>query len=79
VFDDAQLMTEAGALARKLAAGPTKGYGLLKSALYASAHNSLDAQLDLERDLQREIGKGQDYREGVAAFLEKRKPVFKGA
>jgi 2-(1,2-epoxy-1,2-dihydrophenyl)acetyl-CoA isomerase len=73
VFDDAQLMSAASALARKLAAGPTKGYGLLKKALYASAHNSLDAQLDLERDLQREAGFSEDYRKGVAEFLQKRK------
>jgi 2-(1,2-epoxy-1,2-dihydrophenyl)acetyl-CoA isomerase len=72
VFDDDKLMAEATALARKLAAGPTKGYGLTKRALYASAHNSLDAQLDLERDLQREAGFSEDYRKGVAAFLEKK-------
>jgi len=71
-------MPEATALARRLAAGPTKGYALLKRALYASAGNSLDAQLDLERDLQREAGLSEDYREGVAAFMQKRKPVFKG-
>ena len=65
-------MTEASALARKLAAGPTKGYGLIKRALYASAHNSLDAQLDLERDLQREAGFSEDYRKGVAEFLKKK-------
>ena len=74
VVDDQQLMPEASALARKLAAGPTKGYGLIKRALYASEHNSLDAQLDLERDLQREAGFSEDYRKGVAAFLEKRDP-----
>ena len=78
VFDDDQLMPEATALARKLAAGPTKGYGLIKKALNASAGNTLDAQLDLERDLQREAGVSEDYREGVAAFMQKRKPVFKG-
>jgi 2-(1,2-epoxy-1,2-dihydrophenyl)acetyl-CoA isomerase len=71
--DDAQLMSEATALARKLAAGPTKGYGLIKRALHASQGNSLDAQLDLERDLQREAGFSEDYRKGVAAFLEKKK------
>ena len=71
--DDAQLMSEALALARKLAAGPTKGYGLIKRALHASQGNSLDAQLDLERDLQREAGFSEDYRKGVAAFLEKKK------
>jgi 2-(1,2-epoxy-1,2-dihydrophenyl)acetyl-CoA isomerase len=74
VVDDEQLMPEASALARKLAAGPTKGYGLIKRALYASEHNSLDAQLDLERDLQREAGFSEDYRKGVAAFLEKHDP-----
>jgi len=72
VFDDDQLMAEAGAIARKLAAGPTKGYGLIKRALYASEHNSLDAQLDLERDLQREAGFSEDYRKGVAEFLNKK-------
>jgi 2-(1,2-epoxy-1,2-dihydrophenyl)acetyl-CoA isomerase len=74
VFDDDKLMAEAGAIARKLAAGPAKGYGLIKRALYASEHNSLDAQLDLERDLQREAGFSEDYRKGVAAFLEKNDP-----
>src|SRR5207248_833249 len=51
VVDDERLAEEALALARALASGPTKGYGLLKKAMYASAGNSLDAQLDLERDL----------------------------
>ena len=78
VVDDQQLINEANALALKLANGPTKGYGLLKKAMYASPGNSLDAQLDLERDLQREAGYSEDYREGVTAFKEKREPRFKG-
>ena len=78
VVDDQQLINEANALALKLANGPTKGYGLLKKAMYASPGNSLDAQLDLERDLQRQAGFTEDYREGVAAFMQKRKPQFKG-
>jgi 2-(1,2-epoxy-1,2-dihydrophenyl)acetyl-CoA isomerase len=78
VVDDADLMDEANSLAQTLAAGPTRGYGLLKKAFNASAGNSLDAQLELERDLQREAGLTQDYREGVAAFMQKRKPDYKG-
>src|SRR5438477_221775 len=51
-LDDDKLPAEANALARALASGPTKGYGLVKRAIYASAGNSLEAQLDLERDLR---------------------------
>ena len=77
-LDDERLVEEATRIAQALAAGPTRGYGLIKKALYASAGNSLDSQLDLERDLQREAGFSEDYREGVAAFLQKRKPAYKG-
>ena len=76
--DDEDLMEEAKKLAHSLAAGPTHTYGMIKKAIYASATNTLDQQLDLERDLQREVGRHTDYREGVASFLEKRKPRFTG-
>lgn len=76
--DDDKLMEEAGALARHLASQPTHGLALIKQALNASSANDLDTQLDLERDLQREAGRSRDYREGVAAFVEKRVPKFEG-
>jgi 2-(1,2-epoxy-1,2-dihydrophenyl)acetyl-CoA isomerase len=57
---------------------PTRGLGLIKRALNASATNGLDEQLALEAQLQAEAGSTADYREGVKAFLEKRAPVFVG-
>ena len=78
VVDDERLMAEATALARHLATQPTRGLGLIKRALLASATNDLDAQLDVERDLQRAAGRTEDYREGVAAFMAKRQPTFRG-
>jgi 2-(1,2-epoxy-1,2-dihydrophenyl)acetyl-CoA isomerase len=78
VVEDDRLQAEAGALAQRLAAGPTRGLGLIKRALNASLANDLDRQLDLERDLQLEAGRTADYREGVAAFLAKRPAMFRG-
>ncbi|WP_437880681.1 2-(1,2-epoxy-1,2-dihydrophenyl)acetyl-CoA isomerase PaaG [Pseudomonas sp. LRF_L74] len=78
VVDDAALRDEALKLARHLATQPTYGLALIKRAFNASAHNSFDEQLELERDLQRLAGRSEDYREGVAAFMAKRTPAFKG-
>jgi 2-(1,2-epoxy-1,2-dihydrophenyl)acetyl-CoA isomerase len=76
--DDDALMPAVQALARELAAGPTRGYVRTRQAIDAAATLTLDASLDLERDCQRELGRGDDYREGVAAFMARRTPVFKG-
>jgi len=76
--EDAELVSTVDALLAQLAQAPTRGLAAIKRALYASAGNTLESALDLERDLQRELGNSADYREGVAAFLAKRPPVFTG-
>ena len=65
-------------LALKLANMPTKALGLIKELFNQSMTNTLDEQLALESKLQIEAAGSQDYREGVTAFIEKRKPEFKG-
>lgn len=78
VFPDADLLEGATALAKRMAQMPTKGIGLTKRALNISLSNSLDEQLAVERELQGIAGRTADNAEGINAFLEKRKPVFKG-
>ncbi|MBP6312066.1 MAG: 2-(1,2-epoxy-1,2-dihydrophenyl)acetyl-CoA isomerase [Flavobacteriales bacterium] len=75
---DADLINEANALAEKLATMPTKAIALTKEALNRSMNNTMDDQLDVENELQTIAGRSHDYTEGVNAFLEKRKPVYKG-
>jgi 2-(1,2-epoxy-1,2-dihydrophenyl)acetyl-CoA isomerase len=75
---DSDFAAHIAALAAQLAAGPTLGYANTKRALYASPNHNLSEQLALEAQLMRECGFSEDYREGVAAFKEKRSPVFKG-
>jgi len=76
--DDAALMSTVGAVARQLAQGPTFGYAQTKKAIWESSLRGLEAQLDVERDLMSACGRSEDYREGVAAFMDKRAPQFKG-
>lgn len=78
VCADESLMEETLKVAKKLASLPTVGLGLTKRALNKSMTNDLTAQLALEDELQTAAGKTYDYNEGVTAFLEKRKPNFKG-
>jgi 2-(1,2-epoxy-1,2-dihydrophenyl)acetyl-CoA isomerase len=76
--DDDQLDDEVDALAMRFATGPTRGLARIKSMIRESWGQSLDAELDRQRDAMRELGFSDDYREGVAAFMEKRKPNFTG-
>ncbi|AFJ46756.1 acyl-CoA hydratase [Shimwellia blattae DSM 4481 = NBRC 105725] len=78
LVEDADLHDTSIAQARHFATQPTYGLGLIKQALLAAEHNTLDQQLDVERDYQRLAGRSADYREGVAAFLAKRTPQFRG-
>lgn len=78
VVPHAVLHDTAFGLAKQLATQATRGFGLTKRAMNASFGNGLDAQLDLEAQCMHEAGKTADYEEGVRAFLEKRKPVYKG-
>lgn len=78
MFPADQFVDEVAQWAQKLASMPTRGLALTKQALNASLQNDLEAQLALEDKLQSQAGQTRDYQEGVAAFLEKRTPEFKG-
>lgn len=71
-------LEEVNKLAETIAEMPTKAIGLTKRLLNQSMTNNLDQQLTLESDLQIEASSSNDYREGVSAFVEKRKPQFNG-
>jgi 2-(1,2-epoxy-1,2-dihydrophenyl)acetyl-CoA isomerase len=76
--EDEALDAEVDALAAKLAALPPLGLAAIKQMIRSSWGHTLDEELDLQRDAMRRLGFTADYREGVAAFLEKRPPRFTG-
>jgi 2-(1,2-epoxy-1,2-dihydrophenyl)acetyl-CoA isomerase len=78
VVNDDDLTVEAAALAAELAAGPTRAIGFTKRAFNHALLPQLEDVLDYEAHLQEAAGRTADHREGVAAFLEKRSPEFRG-
>lgn len=77
-FKDEEFEDASWKIALKLARLPTKGLGLTKRLLNMSYHNDLDAQLNAEGEVQVMAAATHDFKEGVQAFLEKRKPEFRG-
>lgn len=78
VVPAADLMAEAGNLAAQLAQGPTRTFGGVKKLLQMASTDSLESQMELETRTLAEMAASPDAREGVAAFVEKRKPKFSG-
>jgi 2-(1,2-epoxy-1,2-dihydrophenyl)acetyl-CoA isomerase len=78
VVEHDELAARAGALAAELAAMPTRGIGMTKRLLDGAPAATLDEQLEREAQLQAAATRTGDFREGVAAFLEKREPRFEG-
>lgn len=78
VVADSELTAEVGALAEKLASGPTRSYAGSKRQLNAWLFSRMAPQLELEAAIQQEMVGSKDFLEGVAAFVEKRAPAFEG-
>ena len=79
VVDDADLAARTADLAAQLAAMPTRGVGMTKRLFDRAATSALEEQLELEAQLQTAATQTDDFKEGVAAFLEKREPRFTGS
>jgi 2-(1,2-epoxy-1,2-dihydrophenyl)acetyl-CoA isomerase len=78
VVPDGELLARAMAMAERLAQAPTAAIGRIKELMEASSTNDYGGQLELERKAQIQSGLTNDFREGVAAFIEKRPPKFSG-
>jgi 2-(1,2-epoxy-1,2-dihydrophenyl)acetyl-CoA isomerase len=78
VVEDAELESTTRQIAMKLAAGPSIAYAIAKENFNQAMLGLLERQLELERSGMIRVGRTADAREGIAAFMEKRKPVFKG-
>ncbi|MDR7102903.1 enoyl-CoA hydratase-related protein [Croceicoccus sp. BE223] len=78
VAADDEVLARAQAIAAKLAGGPSKAIGLIRSQVNDAVAQTLTESLSTERDNQRACGYSEDFKEAIAAFGEKRKPVFKG-
>jgi 2-(1,2-epoxy-1,2-dihydrophenyl)acetyl-CoA isomerase len=78
VISDSAVQSEATRIAKELAAGPTEAFGAIKHLFYQTPDRSLESQLEEEAQTLAAISRTADAREGVKAFVEKRKPVFVG-
>src|SRR3546814_11180397 len=76
--EDEALDAEVDALATRFASAPTQGLAAIKTMIRESWGHTLDEELDLQRDRMRELGMSNDYREGVATFMEQGMPHYRG-